>query len=394
MRRKLLVFTLLCLVSLFADVTYEGARSVIGPYLELVGASSLIAGLAVVGDVLGYCARLLSGVAAYRFSSSRFLWRTTLVGYLANLLSVPPLAFVKSWWQIIALVFVERIGKGLRTPTRDTILAEVAEGMGRGRGFGLHEVADQVGAVAGPIVVATLSSIAGLRTAFLALAIPAAISISLVLTAWRLYPRVESVERMAMEGSVERWGAALRGLGKGFIKLVAATAALGLGFIPWTVVSYVETAVGFSPSLVALAYAVAMGVDAAVALPMGWLYDRVGPRVMALGSVVCVAIPIALGVKSLVSLFIAATAWGIAMGILESAFRAAVADLVEPRLRPLAYGVAYFVFGLSWLVCGVYSGLLAETRPTILVATAATFLAISTAIYASMGGARRGYVHR
>ena len=388
MKRSTLVFALLCLVSLFADVTYEGARSVIGPYLEMLGASAMVAGLAVLGDALGYCARLLSGVATFRAASSRSLWRTTLLGYAVNLFSVPPLAFAQSWWQVLSLVFAERIGKGLRTPTRDTILAELVRGLGRGKGFGIHEVADQVGAISGPLLVALLYAVTGLRSSFLLLAIPATISITLVIAAWRLYPRVESFERRAREG-LERFSTvSLTLFGKRFAKLLLATFLLGLGFMPWVVVSYAETSLGFSPEIVALSYAIAMGVDAAVALPMGWLYDRAGARVMVVAPAACTIIPLALETKSVAGLFTVAAAWGIAMGTMESVFRASVADLVDPRLRPLAYGVAYFVFGMSWLACGLYTGFLLQCSPSSIPIAITIFSILSALLYASIGASR------
>ena len=379
MDRKLLTFALLCLVSLTADITYEGARSVIGPYLEILGASAIIAGLSTVGDLLGYVARLWSGIAVSRARSSRALWIATIGGYAINLFSVPPLALARDWQQVLGLVIAERVGKGLRTPTRDVVLAEVSEAIGRGKGFGIHEVADQAGAIAGPVIVAALASYLGIRHAFLWLAIPAAVSMALVISAYATYPRVKSLE---VEGPAISVGSLMKR--RSFLQFAVATVLLGLGFVPWTVLSYEGAKLGLSVGALATAYALAMGVDAAIAFPAGWLYDRFGPRVMLIAPLACLAAPIAILSGSVVGLYLCAASWGACMGVMESVFRAAVAELVEPSARAAAYGLAYFLFGLAWLGCGLYGGLLVQIDPRLLPVVAIAFLVASAATYASL----------
>ncbi len=380
MNRKLIAFTLLCLVSLTADITYEGARAVVGPYLEILGASAIIAGLATLGDLLGYVARLVSGVLVSKFKSSRALWVAMIGGYAINLFSVPPLALASDWRQVLGLVVAERVGKGLRTPCRDVVLAEVSEVMGRGKGFGIHEVADQVGAIVGPAVIAAIASYVGIKNAFLSLAIPAAVSMALVVGAYASYPRVESLEAPAEGFRV--WGV-VRGK---FLRFLVATSLLGLGFVPWSVLSFVGAREGLSVGFLAIAYSIAMAVDAAIALPMGWLYDKLGPRVLAVAPLACSLAPIALLGRGRAWMILCAASWGACMGVLESAFRAAVAEMVEPRYRAAAYGLAYFVFGISWLACGVYSGYVVQVAPHALPLVTSAFLIASTIAYLSCGG--------
>ena len=136
--KKLLVFFMLGFVSLFADIAYEGSRSVLGPYVELFRAAAIIAGALAIGDFIGYVMRLVSGVLVGWLRSSRAIWLFTIAGYVVNLVAVPLLALARSWRDVLLLVIIERSGKGLRTPARDVILAEVAEDIGRGKGFGIH----------------------------------------------------------------------------------------------------------------------------------------------------------------------------------------------------------------------------------------------------------------
>jgi hypothetical protein len=150
-RSALGFFVLFGVVSLFADMTYEGGRSLVGQYLGLLGAgATAIAVTAGAGEFLGYALRFVSGWAADR---TKRYWAITLAGYVLNLLAVPALALAGRWQLAIVLVFTERIGKAIRNPSRDAMLAYATTQTGRGFGYGLHEAMDQIGAVLGPLLL-------------------------------------------------------------------------------------------------------------------------------------------------------------------------------------------------------------------------------------------------
>jgi MFS family permease len=134
------------------------------------------------------------------------------------------------WQYATALYLIERVGKGLRASVIDVILDEVTEGIGREKVFEIHGLMDQARAVAGPLLVAFMISLYGYRSAFLALAVPGAVSIALVLTASALYPKLESLE-------VSRPCISFRGLGRKFYVYTLATILLSLGYIHWVNVS-------------------------------------------------------------------------------------------------------------------------------------------------------------
>ena len=389
MERRLLVFALICLLSLFADITYEGARSIVGPYLEALGATAIVAGITTVGDFLGYVARLVSGLAISRRGTSRALWSAAIGGYALNLLSVPALAVARSWPQVLGLVYAERLGKGLRAPAINAVLAEVSENIGRGKGFGIHEVADQVGGVVGPLAVgAILAATGSYRTTFAALAVPAAVALSIVLVARARYPTLRSLEEQRRaERSGGGWG---RGLGPGFARFVLGMAVMALGYAPWTLVSYYAALLGIaSPSWIAAMYSLAMGVDGCVALAMGWLYDRFGTRVVALAPLLALPTPLFFLHPTRTALVATAALWGAALGVVESAAKASVADLVEPSARPLAYGLYGFVFGACWMACGALLGWLCSFSPSTVPTISMPLLGASAAILATALPSRR-----
>jgi MFS family permease len=191
---------LLGFVSLLADVTYEGARSVTGPYLALLGASGTAVGIvAGAGELFGYALRLWSGRLADR--TQRY-WALTLAGYAINLLAVPALALANHWPAAAALIIVERTGKAIRTPARDAMLSYATHEAGRGWGFGLHEAMDQIGATLGPMVVAGVLWWRGdYRSGFAVLLLPALAAMTVLLFARRLYPKPHELEPVSHDFS-------------------------------------------------------------------------------------------------------------------------------------------------------------------------------------------------
>lgn len=178
---------LLGIVSLFADMTYESARSITGPFLALLGASATVVGItAGLGELIGYALRFVSGRIADR--TGRY-WAVTIFGYCLNLLAVPALALAGNWQLAVFLMFLERIGKAMRNPPRDAMLSFAASRMGRGWSFALHEAMDQTGATVGPLVVAAVLYLRNdYRLSFAVLLIPALLSLAVLMAARARYP--------------------------------------------------------------------------------------------------------------------------------------------------------------------------------------------------------------
>jgi MFS family permease len=184
---------LLGIVSLFADVTYEGARGITGQFLAVLGASGTVVGIvAGFGELIGYGVRLASGRLTDR--TGRF-WTVTFAGYLVNLVAVPLLALAGNWPAAAALMIAERVGKGVRVPPRDAMLSHASQQVGQGWGFGLHEALDQIGAVLGPLLVAAVVAARhDYRPAFAVLAVPALLALATLAAARVQYPDPRTFE--------------------------------------------------------------------------------------------------------------------------------------------------------------------------------------------------------
>lgn len=367
-------------VSLFADMTYEGARSVTGPFLATLGASGLIVGsIAGLGELLGYTLRLVSGRWA---DHSKLYWPITLAGYLVQMAAVPALALAGSWQLAAAFIVLERIGKATRNPPRDVMLAQAGTHMGRGWAFGINEALDQFGAFVGPLVVAVvLAKHGSYQSAFAMLAIPAIVTLILVFSARSAFPNAGQVERRSAPQSTAAYHPA-------FWWYLAAAALVGFGFADFSLVAYhFSKAQIISPSLVPIFYALAMAAGGIGALIFGKLFDRIGLIVLVPVTLIVAAYAplVFLGGSTLA--LAGSLLWGVGLGAHESVMQAAVAHLVPHEKLGSAYGLFGAAFGIAWFAGSVVLGAAYDASPAIaaLVAAIAQVLALAPLAVAIRG---------
>lgn len=118
------------IINLFADMTYEGARGVTGPFLGSLGASAAVVGfVAGLGELLGYGLRYISGYLADKTGK---YWVLIFAGYAINMLAVPALALVGQWPIAASLIVAERTGRAIRRPSVEALLAEAGNSIGHG----------------------------------------------------------------------------------------------------------------------------------------------------------------------------------------------------------------------------------------------------------------------
>ncbi len=353
------LIVLLGIVSLFGDITYEGARSVTGPYLALLGASAGVVGMvAGLGEFLGYALRLASG---YFVDRARNYWLPIFIGY-GLLFSIPFLALAPSWKLAVVFLILERLGKAIRTPARDAILSYATKAVGRGFGFGLHEALDQIGAVIGPLIFSAVFFLkAGYREGFALLSIPAAITVGLLVVAKGKAPSPEKLEAKAF--SLEK-----KALPKIFWIYSLFTFLTVLGLANFQLLSYhFKIKVFIADAEIPLFYLVAMGVDALAALGSGKLYDRFGLSILAVIPLLTIPVSICGFSLNKALIFLGVVFWGAVLGVHETIMRAAIADLIPLEKRGLAYGIFNTVYGLSWFLGGTILGFLYEFSPGYLV---------------------------
>lgn len=351
--RFVLVFGL---VSGLGDFVYEGARSIVGPYLATFGASAALVGLVTgFGEAAALVFRLFTGRLSDRTGRH---WAISITGYAITMISVPLLAVAGSVWVASLFIVGERFGKAVRTPARDTMLAQASADLGRGRAFAVHEALDQAGALVGPLVVAAI--LAGghsYATAFAWLAVPGLLAMGVLFYLRRKAPDPSAFDPFVHP--VQTKPVSIHGFSRLYWQYASFTALTMLGFSTFAILAFhLATAHVVPDAQVPVMYALAMGVAALAALASGWVYDRIGLRGLLLLPVLGLAIPFCSFSTSVVLVWLGAGLWGAVMGVHESTMRAAVADLVPRERRGVGYGTFTAVYGLAWLAGSVVIGLL------------------------------------
>lgn len=365
---------LIGVVSLFADMTYEGARSINGPYLAILGASGVLVGVVSgLGELIGYALRLFSG---YWSDKTRRYWLITFFGYALNLIAVPLLALAGNWPLAAALMIIERIGKGIRVPPRDAMLSYATGRLGRGWGFGLHEALDQLGAITGPLIVAAVLYVQGeYTTGYAILLIPAILALGVLTTARLLYPRPQDLE-------ISQPKLQASGFPRAFWVYIGAAGLVAAGFADFPLIAYhFEKAEVATPAMIPILYAVAMGVDALAALAFGRLFDRLGlATLMVVAFLSAFFAPLVfLGGFNLALLGMAL--WGIGMGAQESILRAAIANMTATERRGLAYGLFNTAYGVFWFLGSLAIGILYDVSIPALVIFSVTAQLMSIPLF-------------
>lgn len=368
-------------VSMLADVVYEGARSITGPFLATLGASAVMVGFITgVGEAVALVLRLGTGPLADR---TRKYWPLTIAGYALTVIAVPVLSLAGSLWQASALVVTERFGKAVRTPARDTMLSHAGSVLGHGRAFAVHEALDQSGALIGPLLVGLMVAISGYQLGFGVLAVPGAAALVAVLLLRRAVPDPGRFDSQAVDGGGGTphvdggTPAGRRPLPAEFWWYSAFTAVSMFGFSTFGVISYhLEVQKVLPSALIPVTYAVSMGAAALAALASGALYDRIGLRGLLIALPLTAAVPFLSFTAAPGLVWAGAVVWGAALGIHESTLRAAVADLVPAARRGTGYGIFTAIYGVAWLAGSTIIGALYSASVAgLIIFTVATQLA-------------------
>ena len=371
--RAMTFIILFGIVSLFSDMTHEGASSIRGAYLALLGASAGTIGfISGLGELIGYSMRYVFGKITDR---TKKYWPMVIFGYILDILAVPALALVgeKGWIAAAILLVIQRMGKAIKKPAKDTIMSFAASQEGVGKSFGIQEMLDQIGAFLGPVFLYLVmlfktdgTTFEIYRTAFAFLAIPGFITILLLFITKREFPNPEAFEPEAKkeEAFVMK---------KSFIYYIVGISFFAFGFMDYALVimhiSKNFTGLGgsygtfrlISEETLPLLYAGAMLVDAVAALIFGHIYDKKGVRALVISTIISAPFSLFIfGFKSEAAILFGLVLWGIGMGAQESILKAAVTSMVPKKNRATGYGIFECSFGIfwflgSWLLGVIYS---------------------------------------
>ena len=378
----MLFIILFGIVSLFSDMTHEGASSIRGAYLSLLGASAATIGfISGLGELVGYSMRYVFGKLT---DKSKQYWPMTIAGYVLDIIAVPALALVgeHGWIAACVLLVIQRMGKAIKKPAKDTIMSFAASQEGVGKSFGIQEVLDQIGAFIGPVLLYLVmlfktegTTFEIYSTCFAVLAIPGAITLILLIVTRCKFPNPEHFEPEPKEYVPFK-------IKKEFILYIAGISLFAFGFIDYSIIimhvsrTYSHLASGLSETsaLVStgslpLLYAGAMLVDAVAALFFGRMYDKNGVKALVWSTVI--SAPFAVFVfafDSVPMLLIGVALWGVGMGAQESILKAAVTSMVPKASRATGYGVFECSFGAFWFLGSWLMGVLYDVSIPAMIA--------------------------
>lgn len=402
----MLFILLFGVVSLFSDVTHEGADSIRGVYLSLLGASAGVIGfVSGLGELIGYSMRYVFGKLT---DKTRRYWPMTILGYVLDIVAVPALALVGKygWVWACGLLVIQRMGKAIKKPAKDTILSFAASQEGIGKSFGIQELLDQIGAFLGPVLMYLVllfqtdgTVFDAYSTAFAVLAIPGAITLVLLFVTKRKFPNPENFEPEPKQSAPFR-------MKKEFVLYIGGISLFAFGFIDYSIIimhvsrTYTSLAAGLAEtgSLVSsgtlpLLYAGAMLVDAVAALVFGAIYDKKGVAALVLSTLLSAPFPILIFTgRSVPAVLLGIALWGGGMGAQESILKAAVTSMVPKDSRATGYGMFECSFGIFWFLGSWLLGVLYDISIPVMVGISVAAQLAAIPLY--LCSARAGRKHK
>jgi MFS family permease len=340
------------IVNFFADFTYEGGRSIVGPFLSSLGASAAVIGfVSGFGEFVGYALRSIAGYFADR--TGRY-WPIVFFGYIINQFAIPALALTGTWPLASSCVVAERTGRAIRKPPMDAMLSHAGQSIGAGWVFGLNEALDQFGATLGPLLVASVLFFhRSYQLAFAIFFIPALLCLAILVGARVIHP---TPHRLELE---RRNLPATSGLTKTFWIYLGAGALVAAGLADFSLIGFhFQKANVISPNMIPIFYALAMASSALSSLLFGRFFDKFGRGIVLLAFFLsawfaplvflCRAPLAALGMML----------WGIGMGAEGSLLRALLTRAVSAQKRSTCFGLFDTGYGIAWFLGSAAMGLL------------------------------------
>lgn len=367
----------LALVSLFNDFASEMVYPLLPAFVTrtLGGSATMLAALDGAAELAAAASKWISGGLADRPG-----WRKPLIvlGYFSAILIRPLMAVASAAWQVVGFRVFDRVGKGMRTPARDAMIADVTPPAQRGRAFGFHRAADHFGSIPGSLIAWwLLSHEVDVRQVLTWSVLPGLLAGAVLLVVLRDSPGGGSVPTPDAAGSPSQ---RMDATGRVFWIPVLTLAALALLRLPETLLILRLQDLGVAVATIPLVWAGLHVVRSGVSYPGGWLVDRLGPRVTVAAGSACFAagafvLAQSLGVHAAVWVFLGL---GTVAGLTEAAERTLVARLA-PKRTGRGFGAYHATTGLAALPAALLFGALYQHlgAPVALSVSAAAILVTS-----------------
>ncbi|TFG23878.1 MAG: MFS transporter [Promethearchaeota archaeon] len=347
------------LVSFFTDVSSEMIQSILPLFILSIGGTVLILGL--ISGITTAASNILKGASGWTSDKINKRKPFVVAGYTISNLSKPFIGFSPSWEYVLGLKTIDRLGKGLRTSSRDTLISYYA--IEKGKAFGMHRAMDTLGAVLGSLLAFFFLFIAWSYSQIIFFSIiPGICAVILILT-------VKDVDPTKMDNTMLRYYGKQRvdKVDRNFIKLIIILgviefASLDIAFLIIRSADYVSIEYIF---LIPLFYLISNIVYVIFSPMTGSLSDKIGRKPviitglsMLLISCILLAFPVVVSTYSIILIILIFIMFGFYMASVDPISRAYVADLAGRNKRGRAYGYYYLSVGLISLVESLIFGLI------------------------------------
>ena len=350
-------------VSFFTDMSSE----MVYPLLPIFLSSVLGVGAEALGLIEGIAEATASVLKTFSgYISDRIRRRKPLVllGYSLSAIAKPTIGLAGRWIHVLAARFADRVGKGIRTSPRDSLIADVVDDTIRGRAFGFHRAMDTGGAVFGPLLAYILLAVflkyysvsVSVRSVFLLSLIPGIFAIITLIFFVKEKPKEQRELRKLKLG--------FKGLSKEFKLLLAVMLVFSLGNSSNTFLILRASNIGFKTEMIPILYMFFNIVYAGSAMPLGSLSDKIGRRLtIAMGFFIYFIVYLGfarLSTHQYIYLWILFGLYGIYYGFTDGTLRALVADISRREERGFAYGLYHMLVGLMLFPASFIAGILWE----------------------------------
>jgi MFS family permease len=352
------------ITSFFNDTATEMAYWVLPAFLVSLGAGPAQLGVIEgIAESVASFAKLFSGYLTDRIEKRKPL---VVGGYFVANAVKPLLAIATSWWQILLIRFSDRLAKGVRGAPRDVMVAESVGKERLGSAYGLIQSMDSAGAIAGPLLALFLLARFGIRSVFLAAAVPGALSVFVAVFGIRETKNPQQEHEKTVASPVSRkqrdsghpLAAQTRGLSLSFYIVLVAVTLFSFGNSSDMFLVMRAQNVGISVSLAPLLGLVFNITYTLGSWPAGWFSDRFSRRwIAAAGYLIFAGTYFVFGLApSTLAIWITMAVYGIYYALTQPVLKALVVDTVAEEIRGRALGVYFFATSVATLAASLITG--------------------------------------
>lgn len=349
------------LISLFADMVYESGRSIIGQYFFICGGPLVIASaMSGIGEFISYAVRYISGQLAPKMN---LYWTLTFIGYFLSVIAIPLMGFFSQWEILFLLYLLDRLGKGIRAPARDALLASISPPAKYGKSFAIHEILDQIGAMVGPLLMSIILAFkSSYSFAFHFLFIFSIFTIFLIYFAHKYWK-----ERMFGREIISYSDNASLQKKFNIIIFFGIFTFIGFPFFPF--ISYhFKSADILTDTLIPFLYSISMAIDGLVAYPLGVFFDKYKIKTIFIHPLLAIISTILIFSSSnFYVIFVGLFLWSICIASQETIFKSLIAYIASISNLAKNYGLFFSLSGISSMVGGAIMGWLYSLSPVYVI---------------------------